>query len=67
MDPREEVAVPMEWDCPAPARSPSVLQFRIEIKQKKNICKLLTLKNQHLSLRAHLTSWGRMIDIGLLV
>ena len=52
--------VPMEWDCPAPARSPSVLQFRIENKQ--NICKLITLKNLHLSLRAHLTSWGRMIS-----
>ena len=30
------------------------------------ICKLLTLKNQHLSLRVHLTSWGPgQDDIGL--
>ena len=69
--PREEAggggtpAVPMECEFrygPAPARSPSVLQFRI---QRKNIfasnirVKDIFLKNQHLSLRAHPTSWGR--------
>ena len=44
MDPREAVAVPMEWDFPAPARSPSVLQFRIEKKQTKKYLQVINVK-----------------------
>ena len=65
MDPREAVAVPMEWDFPAPARSPSVLQFRIEKKQTKKYLQVINVKKSAsiiISLRAHLTSWGRMIS-----
>ena len=44
MDQREAVAVPMEWDCPAPARSPSVLKFRIEKKQTKKYLQVINVK-----------------------
>ena len=44
MDPREVVAVPMEWDCPAPAWSPSVLQFKIEKKQTKKYLQVINVK-----------------------
>ena len=43
MDPREAVAVPMELDSPASARSPSILQFRIEKKQTKKYLQVINV------------------------
>ena len=43
-DPREALAVPMEWEFPAPARSPSILQFRIEKKHTKKYLKVINIR-----------------------
>ena len=43
----------MEWDFPAPARSPSVLQFRIiEKKQTKNYLQVNVKKPASISSRS---------------